>query len=529
MKNILFKNRMLILIGILLVLGLGSCSKDKQEPPSKKENPPTKKRERPPEYNELRAAMGIEDLDARIKEMEALKVKYPESQYMSTMESSILGAKIDLCSSVESILALQGPSLESEEGLNKFYSHYSFCLDILDHEKLAQFDKEKVTQAVTDYVKTGLMLSEDSEFLETIPEKQMPRLKRYIPLFHLASARAYLNEDSPEESNDALKGYLEKEGSKDKVFYYYLAQTHEKLGNSQEAFTNYFESAAENYKDSQEKAKELYNKVNGSLEGFDAKLEAKLRALPFHPEHFSPEPGWDGKAVLVELFTGSECPPCVAADLGFEGLMHSYPTQYLAILEYHLHIPRPDPMTNPAALDRAAYYGARSTPSTFFDGESKLGGGGGRANSESKFDQYYEEINSRLYVKPDVQLKLEAVLSGNIVKITYQADKVLDNVDFNVALVQGEEKYVGANGIVFHKLVVRDFMIVEASSSNTVEFDITIAEKEGEDHLADYEKENSFQFKEKHFKIDSSDLSVVFFIQDKETKKVFNSVVADVK
>jgi len=529
MKNILFRNRIIILMGILLVFGLGGCSKDKEEPPMKTEDPPAKTRERPPEYNELREAMRIEDLDVRIKEMEALKIKYPESQYMGTMESSILGAKIDLSNSVEAILDLQKPSLESAESTNKFYSYYSFSLDILDHEKLEQFDKKKVTKAVTDYVKEGLSLSEDTEFLETIPEKQLPRLKGNVAILHLASARAFLNEGSPEKSNEALKSYLEKEGRKDKVFYYYQAQTHEKLGNAQEAFTNYFESAAENYKDSQEKAKELYNEVNGTLEGFDAKLEAKLRALPFHPAHFSPEPNWAGKAVLGELFTGSECPPCVAADLGFEGLMHSYPIQYLAILEYHLHIPRPDPMTNPAALDRAVYYGARSTPSTFFDGESKLGGGGGRANSESKFDQYFEEINSRLYSEPDVQLKLEAVLSGNIVKVNYEADKVLDNVDFNVALVQGEEKYAGANGIVFHKLVVRDFMTVEASSSNTVEFDITNAEKAGEDHLADYEKENSFQFKEKHFKIDSSDLRVVFFVQDKETKKVYNSVVADVK
>ncbi len=233
--------------------------------------------------------------------------------------------------------------------------------------------------------------------------------------------------------------------------------------------------------------------------------------------------------MLVELFTGSECPPCVAADLGFDGLIDAYDTKYVAILEYHLHIPRPDPMTNPASLDRAAYYGARSTPSTFFDGENKLGGGGGRSRSKTKFDQYAEEINSLVFAKPDVQLKVEAVLSGNTVNVNYEADEVLDNVDFNIALVQGEEKYAGVNGIVFHKLVVRDFLNVKAKLKNKAKFNIAKAEDAGEDHLADYEKENSFQFKEKHFKINSSDLRVVFFVQDKETKKIFNAVVADVK
>ncbi len=525
----IFRNRTVILIGILLVIGLIGCSKDKEEAPAKKEDPPAKKRERPPEYDEYRAAMRIEDLDAKIKELEALKAKYPETQYMRNIESGISGAKIGLCTSVEEILDLQKPRLESAEGLSKLSFRYSFSLDILDHKKLDQFDSKKVTQAVADYAQKGLMLSEDPEYLETITEKQLPRLKGYIPMLYLASARAYLNEDSPEKSKDALKSYIEKEGRKDKAFYYYLAQTEEKLGNSNEAFANYFEAAAENYKDSQDKAKELYNKINGSLEGFEAKLEAKLRELPFHPEHFTPEEEWSGKTVLVELFTGSECPPCVAADLGFDGLIDSYDTKYVAILEYHLHIPRPDPMTNPADLDRAAYYGARSTPSTFFDGEKKLGGGGGRSRSEAKYDQYADEINSRLFSEPVVQLKLEAVLDGNIVKVKYESDKVLDNADFNIALVQMEEQYAGVNGIVFHKLVVRDFLNVDASLSHQASFDIAKVEDAGELHLADYEKENSFQFKEKHFKINASELRVVFFVQDKETKKVYNAVVADVK
>ena len=528
-KKILHSNGILILLCIFIALGLSSCSKDIQEPPAKKEEPPAKKPERPPEYNELRAALRIEDLNDRIKELEAIKVKYSETQYMDTIEGSILGAKIDLSTSVESILALQKPALESAEGLNKFYSTYSFSLDILDHQKLDTFDSKKVTKAVTDYVNEGFMLSEDQEFLKTIPEDRMQRLKAYIPMLYLASARAFLNDGRPEDASAAMQTYLEKEGPKDRVFFYYLAQTQEKLGENQEAFDSYFNSAVENYKDSKERARDLYEKINGSLEGFEAKLDAKLRELPFHPEHFTPEEDWSGKAVLVELFTGSECPPCVAADLGFDGLIDAYDTKYLAILEYHLHIPRPDPMTNPASLERAAFYGARSTPSTFFEGESKHGGGGGRSRSEVKFNQYAQEINSLLYAIPEVQLKLKANLDGQTVRVDYEADKVLDNVDFNMALVQGEVKYAGVNGIVFHKLVVRDFMNVKASKKNKAKFDITKAEKAGEQHLSDYENENSFQFGEKHFEIDSSDLRVVFFLQDKETRKVYNAVVADVE
>ena len=59
--------------------------------------------------------------------------------------------------------------------------------------------------------------------------------------------------------------------------------------------------------------------------------------------------------VLVELFTGAECPPCVAADLAFDALGKTYKPTDVVLLEYHLHIPGPDALTNPVkgALPRS--------------------------------------------------------------------------------------------------------------------------------------------------------------------------------
>jgi thiol-disulfide isomerase/thioredoxin len=409
--------------------------------------------------------------------------------------------------------------------------YYRLGLDILRHRNVKQFEKKKVTQAVLDYVKQGMRLSKDPEFLDKIPENRKNYFKTYSPSLYLVAAMAYLNEESPEKSMEELKSYNENEGVHDKTYHYVLASTLENLGNTKEAFESYLDAAADNFEDSLEKAKELYSKLNGSPEGFETMLEAKLRELPFHPEHFKPEEKWQGKTVLAELFTGSECPPCVAADLGFDGLIDAYDSKYLVILEYHLPIPRPDPIMNEATNKRAEYYGANSTPSTFFDGEKKRGGGGGRDRAELKFNQYTSEINSRVYEKPEVTLKVSAKLKGDDVQVEYSADKKIDNVDFNIALVQNEEKYAGSNGIVFHKLVVREFITVESSSGKSLKASINIqeAEKAGEKRLADYEKEISFQFKEKHFKIDRSDLKIVFFVQDKESKKVYNAAVCDVK
>ena len=54
----------------------------------------------------------------------------------------------------------------------------------------------------------------------------------------------------------------------------------------------------------------------------------------------------DKRVVVVELFTGAECPPCVSADVAFDALLETYKPNEVVLLEYHLHIPGPDPLTN---------------------------------------------------------------------------------------------------------------------------------------------------------------------------------------
>ncbi len=128
-----------------------------------------------------------------------------------------------------------------------------------------------------------------------------------------------------------------------------------------------------------------------------------------------------------------------------------------------------------------------------------------------------DEIKSRLSAVPAVKIEVNAVLEGDVIKVKYSADKLLDGADYNIALVQKEEVYHGSNGIVYHKMVVRE--IVTAEAAKTGHIDINPIETE---------KAQNFQFQEKHFKIDRTKLQVVFFIQDKNTKEVYNATVSDV-
>lgn len=416
-------------------------------------------------------------------------------------------------------------------GLNRLFLFYYAGLDILQHKRISEFDKRKVTQAVLFYAEEAKKLAENPEFLQELPERQKPMVNRGLAMRYIMISQAYLNEGNPQQAKEALDLYVKSGGEKDKVFWYTRGVTYTQLGEEQEAFDSFFSAATENFGDSVGRAKELYQKLHGSLIGFEDQLAAKQRELPFHPTEFKPTQDWRGKTVLAELFTGSECPPCVASDLGFDGLMEAYNQDYLVILEYHLPIPRPDPIMNEATRARAIYYGVNSTPTTYIDGEKKLGGGGPRPRAKAKFDEYSTEINANMYETPEIKLQVSAKRNNDDVLVSLSFDREIASADYNLVLVQEEVKYAGGNGILFHKKVVRDFKTVTPGEvkDKGFAFNILDAERTGAQRLADYEKEINFSFSEKHFQIDRNRLQVVFFVQDKSSGKVYNAAVCDVR
>src|SRR5207253_3126066 len=113
-------------------------------------------------------------------------------------------------------------------------------------------------------------------------------------------------------------------------------------------------------KDTVQRLEGLYAKVHGdSSESLDEYLDDTYRKRfpnPLHAEPYLKTAARTDRAVLAEVFTGSGCPPCVAADLAFDVALERYSRNDVVVLMYHQHIPRPDPMTNPATLARAKFY-----------------------------------------------------------------------------------------------------------------------------------------------------------------------------
>ena len=298
--------------------------------------------------------------------------------------------------------------------------------------------------------------------------------------------------------------------------------------------------------DTKASLEKLYVKRYGSLESLDKKLDDAYRekGTGFDPGHYiRPATTGPARVVLAELFTGAECGPCVSADLAFDGIGERYATSDIATLVYHLHIPRPDPMTNADTVARAKYYAANATPTVVFDGIAKSSGGGDRSVAPESFGGYTNVIEKRLSMAPLASLdSFKAQMNGASITVTGEARLLpagadrAGHVTLHVALAESDVRYIGSNGVRFHNLVVRK--LLDGAQGTTLEaakpdapvslaVDLTSLTASLDDYLTTYEKaqRSSFKFKERPTALDPSKLVVVAFVQDDKTKEVLQAVV----
>jgi hypothetical protein len=277
------------------------------------------------------------------------------------------------------------------------------------------------------------------------------------------------------------------------------------------------------------------------LAGRIAKLEEEgyqenLKNLPFTPEKAPARKG--NQAVLVELFTGAMCPPCVAADLAFDGLEKTFPPKEVVLLQYHLHIPGPDALTNPDSEARSRYYGdsLQGTPTIFFNGKSEAGGGGSREGAKGKYQEYLGVLSPLLDQKAKAKIKAEAVRDGDKIKITAHVsglEKPGEKVKLRLALVQEWARYPGGNGLSYHSRVVRampggsaGFALAKGADKHTATVNLGELRKELKKYLEGMEKRRPFPAQ---LPLKLRDLRVVAFVQDDDTQQVLQAVEVAVK
>jgi thiol-disulfide isomerase/thioredoxin len=285
---------------------------------------------------------------------------------------------------------------------------------------------------------------------------------------------------------------------------------------------------------------------NGATQGLDAMLEAeynKRHPNPLHLDAYQPGEKRSDRLVLAEVFTGSGCPPCVGASLAFEAALDRYTRKDLMVVMYHLHVPQPDPMTNPDTQARAKYYGVTGAPTYAVDGETVNFHGAAGDAAKSVFDHIQPPIEKDLEVPAEAGVNAQAKLDGNTVKVSAAVDpKQAESPDLKVQVLLLEKRiaYSGENTIRFHPMVVRamggkddDGFALPPGKAATFEqsFDLDKISAGLKAHLDDYEAKghrgNAFKFSEKQDKINHDNLAVVVLIQDAKTKHILQSSYVD--
>src|SRR5262245_31462852 len=261
---------------------------------------------------------------------------------------------------------------------------------------------------------------------------------------------------------------------------------------------------------------------------------------PFKSDTFEGRKGKSERAVLVELFTGAECPPCVAADVAFDALEKTYKPTDVVLLQYHLHVPGPDPLTNPDTVNRMKYYAkyVEGTPTMLFNGKPGAPGGGPLQAGRKKYAEYREVIEPMLEKDAGAKIELTATRKEKDISIKANVSdlaKVGENVRLKLFLVEDHVRYTGGNALRYHHGVVRampggvkGFALPKKTAEQTVTVNLDDLRLKINDYLDDCAK-NEGEFPKPDRPLELKNLRVVALVQDDDTNDVLQAAQVDVK
>src|SRR5262245_12971462 len=242
------------------------------------------------------------------------------------------------------------------------------------------------------------------------------------------------------------------------------------------------------------------------------------------------------RAVLVELFTGAQCPPCVAADVAFDALAKTYAPGEVVLLQYHEHIPGPDALTNADSEARLDYYkrSIKGTPTVMVNGKLGPQSGGGLQHAEEPYGDLRDHIERHLDKPTPTKVQVQATRKGDKIQIKVSAtgDKLGEKARLRVVLTEEWVRYRGSNRLAYHHDVVR---AMPGGPQGVVlmkehKFDIDVGElrKSLTKYLDDFQKnEGPFLDDQRPMRLDH--LRVVAFVQDDDTREVLQAAQAAVK
>ncbi|MEW6194931.1 MAG: T9SS type A sorting domain-containing protein [Bacteroidota bacterium] len=214
-----------------------------------------------------------------------------------------------------------------------------------------------------------------------------------------------------------------------------------------------------------------------------------------------------GKKVLIEVFTNSHCPLCPSAHSAVDNYASNSPNKNkITYIYYHMSFPYPDDKLNqdntadPAA--RNSYYGPfGSTPRGIFDGQVQ----------SNNYSSWSGILDSYVSQQSPFTLNLSGGTNNSGLtinaKINQTEQGTYNNLTLFVIAVE-TVNYQGRNGISPQKNVMRKMFPNSSGRSFTISANQEI-------QLSELITLNS--------KWDTSKLGFVVFIQNKQTKTVYQS------
>ncbi len=538
------------LILLALCLSTHAQSAAGQNPPEAQAAKPAVKPDLPPDEKAYTEALQAQSVSKKMELLEQFLAQYPKSNFVRPAQLLVLDTLIrHETGQKKKIMDRAKKVVEGTRGIERMRTCNLVASAMVNsgvylkdaakyaHKSLKASSPQKyLAEQKADYLKRKQTAPPDSELLKryriaiSAGKATLGRIHYKQKKYEKAEAifrEAYAdNENLEGQAILAFAQLMERKGQKEEA--YQLALKPVLRGQAIPDLRRFFES--------------LYRqKNNGSMDGLETELDQQYHRLfpnPVKAQPYQPTPSRSRRVVLAELYTGAGCPPCAGAELAFDAALERFSQKEMAFLAYHLHIPRPDPMTNPDTVSRKDELQVRGTPTWFIDGK-RDNGGGPREDSPQIFEKKLRgAIEERLQAPAQAELKLQVSRDGQIVKVNCQVEEIQDrtpDLKLRIALTENHIRYTGENGVRFHSMAVRSLVSfsLENGPSSRLEhrFDlkkISTALNEYLDHFENNsERFGKFSFLEKKHLMDPNHLGVVAFLEDTKTKNILQAVRFD--
>ena len=322
-------------------------------------------------------------------------------------------------------------------------------------------------------------------------------------------------------ANFALGRWHEGQGQLEQALARYLLVMLDMKNSGQEGFVAYAKLFRQLRGEGADMLAELQDQTDGRLPSF--------QPIPREPGSYQKT----GRTVLVELFTGAMCPPCVAADVACDALSEYYDGDEVQVLQWHLPIPEPEPLVALSSLERAESYAVRGTPTVIVAGGEPVVGGGRADAIADMFQRFRSLCDAALQQAQAVTIEGEASLQDGTVRFaaTVKATRGELSPSLTLWAVLAEDliAFPGKNGILFHHHVVRARLtppggapVQGASMPIRGEAKLDTVQRELSGMVSTYEKEREFLVRP--VQPDPQRLCVVCFVEDGKTGAVLQAL-----